>query len=80
MFLKVLKEVLLGLPITEPNMKRGNGRIRGRRPETKRVPSQSRFALRCHAQSIREREGERMETHHKKKQNRKKRYVCMKYA
>ena len=23
-FLKVLKEVLLGLPITEPNMKRGN--------------------------------------------------------
>ena len=55
-FLKVLKEVLLGLPITELNVKRGNERIRRRRLETKRVPSWSGFALRCHAQSIRERE------------------------
>jgi len=38
-FLKVLKEVLLGLPITEPNVKRGNGRIGRRRHRTKRVPS-----------------------------------------
>ena len=45
-FLKVLKKVLLGLPITKPNVKRGNGRIRRRRPRTKRVPSRSGFALR----------------------------------
>ena len=30
-FLKVLKEVLLGLPIMEPNVKRGNERIKRRR-------------------------------------------------
>ena len=51
-FLKVLKEVLLGLPIMEPNVKRGN-EIRRRRFETKRVPSWTgltRFG--CHAQSI----------------------------
>ena len=47
-FLNVLKEVLLGLPVTEPNVKRGNGRIKRRRPRTKRVLSWSGFALRCH--------------------------------
>ena len=48
-FLKVLKKVLLGLPITEPNEKRGD-RIKRRRLRTKRVPSRSgltRFG--CHA-------------------------------
>ena len=58
MFLKVLKEVLQGLPITEPNVKRGN-EIRRRRPRTKRVLGRSRFALGCHAQSSQERERER---------------------
>ena len=67
MFLKFFKEVLLGLPITEPNMKRGNGRIRRGRPKTKRVPSQSGFALRCHAQSIRERERETSQPEKEKK-------------
>ena len=61
-FLKVLKEVLLGLPIMESNVKRGNERIRRRRLETKRIPSLSGFALRCHAQSIRERERKERET------------------
>ena len=37
-FLKVLKEVLLGLPIMEPNVKKENG-IRRKRPGTKRIPS-----------------------------------------
>ena len=46
-FLKVLKEVLLGLPIMEPNVKKRCRKIR-RRPKTKRVPSQSRFTLRCY--------------------------------
>ena len=61
-FLKVLKEVLLGLPIMEPNVKRGNGRIRRRRPRTKKVSSWSGFALRCHTHSIQERERERGNT------------------
>jgi len=67
-FLKVLKEVLLGLPIMEPNMKRGNG-IRRKRLGTKRVLSRSRLTrFPCHAQSIsereRKREREREKTHH----------------
>jgi len=57
-FLKVLKEVLLGLPITEPNVKSGNG-IRRRKPGTKSVLNRSGFALGCHAQSIQEREKEK---------------------
>ena len=60
-FMKVLKETLLGLPITEPNIERGNG-IRRRRPKTKRVSSRSRFAVGCHAQFIQEKEREK--THH----------------
>ena len=43
-FLKVLREVLLGLPIMEPNVKKRCRKIR-RSP----IPSQSRFALGCHA-------------------------------
>ena len=57
-FLKVLKEVLLGLPITKPNVKMGCKKVR-RRLGTKRVSSRSKFALRCHVQSIQERERER---------------------
>ena len=72
-FLKVLKVVLLGLPITEPNVKRGCRKI-SRRLGTKRVSSRSRFALRCHAKSIREREREReKERHIANRKNRKKR-------
>ena len=73
MFLKVLKEVLLGLPITEPNVKRGNGRIRRRRPGTKRVPSRSGFRFRCHAQSIRERERERSRERERERERERKR-------
>ena len=67
-FLKVLKEVLLGLPITKPNVKRGCKKVR-RRPGTKRVSSRSKFVLRCHVQSIqeREREGEHITTRTKRK-------------
>ena len=76
-FLKVLKEVLLGLPITKPNVKRGCKKVR-RRPGTKRVSSRSKFALRCHVQSIQERERERGRTHHNQnKKKEKKIYECM---
>jgi len=62
-FRKVLREVLMGLFITEPNVKRGNGKVkRWRRPGTKKVPSRIRFVLGCHAQSIWERERERNRT------------------
>ena len=56
-FGKVLRKVLTGLFIMEPNMKRS--RIRGRCPKMKRVPRQSGFALGYHVQSIREREREK---------------------
>ena len=71
-FLKVLKEVLLGLPITKPNVKRGCKKVR-RRPITKRVSSRSKFALRCHVQSIQEREREREGEHITTRTKRKKR-------
>ena len=60
MFLKVLEEVLLGPPIMEPNVKRGN-RIKRRKPGTKRVPSRNRLTrFRCHSAVYqRERERER---------------------
>ena len=58
-FRKVLQKVLIGLLITEPNVKRGNKRIKRRCLEMKRVLRRSRFAFRCHAQSMRERERER---------------------
>ena len=67
-FLKFLKEVLQGLPIMEPNVKKGN-RIRRRKLETKRVSCRSRFVLGCHAQSIRERERERNKTQSQFKNN-----------
>ena len=54
---EVLQEVLMGLLITEPDVKRS--RIRRRCPRMKRVPRQSGFMLWCHAQTIRERERER---------------------
>ena len=40
-------------------MKRGKGKIRKRRPRTKKVLSQSGFVLRCCVQFIREREREK---------------------
>ena len=70
--LKVLKEVLLDLPIMESNVKRGCS-IRRKRLGIKRVPRRSRFVLRCHAQSIRERERERERKHITNRTNRKKR-------
>ena len=80
-FLKVLKEVLLSLPITKPNVKRGNGRIRSRRLGTKRVLSQSKFALRCHTQSIRKKKKHtHTHTHITTRTRERKEYVCMKYA
>ena len=71
-FLKVLKEVLLGLPITKPNVKMGCKKVR-RRLGTKRVSSRSKFALRCHVQSIQEREREREGEHITTRTKRKKR-------
>ena len=71
-FLKVLKEVLLGLPITKPNVKRVCKKVR-RRPGTKRVSSRSKFVLRCHVQSIQEREREREGEHITTRTKRKKR-------
>jgi len=76
-FGEVLREVLKGLLITEPNVKRS--RIRGRCPEMKKVPRWSRIALGCHAQTMRERE---RETNRKAPSQRvpnmeMKRYVCM---
>ena len=57
MFREVLQEVLMGLPIMEPN--KSGGRIKRRCPRTKRVSRWSGFMLGCHAQSIQERERER---------------------
>ena len=54
---EVLREVLMGLLITELDVKRS--RIRRRSPRMKRVPRQSGFMLWCHAQTIRKRERER---------------------
>ena len=68
-FLEVHQKVLSSLLITKPNMKRGN-RIRGRRrPETKRILSQSGFThFGCHsAVYLREREREREHITTKKK-------------
>ena len=60
-FLKVFKEVLYGLPITKPNVNRGDRIRRGRRIGTlKRILTWSRFALKCHSTVYpRERERER---------------------
>ena len=90
-FLKVLREVLTGLLITEPNVKKGKrtrrrGRRRRRRRRrrrtrtSKRIPAWSRFALRCHSAVYpREREREREKTQSQLDVGMKG-YVCMKYA
>ena len=89
-FLKVLREVLTGLLITEPNVKKGKrtrrrGRRRRRRRRrrtrtSKRIPAWSRFALRCHSAVYpREREREREKTQSQLDIGMKG-YVCMKYA
>ena len=59
-FLKFLQEVLLGLLIMEPNVRKGNG-IRKRRIGTlKRILAQSGFMhFGCHVRSMSERERER---------------------
>ena len=64
-FLKVLKEVLYGLPITEPNVNKGDRIRRGRRIGTlKRILAWSRFALKYHSTVYpREREREREHNH-----------------
>ena len=56
-FGEVLREVLTGLLITEPDMKwsRGGRKCLG----TKRVSGRSSFTLGCHGQTIRERERDR---------------------
>ena len=56
-FGEVLQKVLTSLLIMEPNMERCG--IRRRCPRTKRVLRWSSFALRGHAQTIRERERKR---------------------
>ena len=61
----------------EPNVKKGNGIKRRRRLGTKRVPRQSKFAFRYHAQSMRERERNRTQS---QPDIRMEEYVCMKYA
>ena len=55
MFGEVLQEVLMGLLITKPDVKRS--RIR-RFPGTKKVLRRCGFALGCHVQTMREREKE----------------------
>ena len=79
-FLKVLQEVLSGLLIIEPNMER-RVMIRRRRPETKRVLSQSGFmCFGCHS-AIYPRERERDNPNTKTKNRKEKKiYVCMKSA
>ena len=80
MFLKVLKEVLLGLPIMELNVKRRDRIRRGRRIETlKRISAWSRFALRCHNAIYRGRERERERTQSQPDIGMKG-YICMKNA
>ena len=70
----------MGLLIMEPNVKRGNGKIRRRgRPETKRVPSRIRFTLVCHVQSIRERERERERKRERERERERERAVTIEY-
>ena len=72
MFLKFFKEVLLGLPITEPNMKRG---MRGSEEEDPKPRKfRARVDLRLGAiRSLSERERERH--HNQKKRKRKDKYA-----
>ena len=82
------KNVLSGLLIMEPNMKRWNG-IRRRRPGTKRISSWSGFTLfRCHGAvylRVRERERERKRESNTsqpnyKEKKKKGKVICMKNA
>ena len=73
----------MGHLIMEPNVKRSG--IRRRCPEMKRVSRRSGFALKCHAQTIQERErGRQIEKHHHNRYQKLKKeskwYVCMKCA
>ena len=84
-FLRVLQEVLSGLLITEPNVKRRN-RIRRRGPGTKRISSRSGFTCFGYHSAIyeRERERERERENTSQLDNKDKREerknVCMKNA
>ena len=84
-FLEVLREVLSGLLIMEPNVKKRDGIKRRRTRTLKRIPAQSGFMrFRCHStvyvkERERERERKRENTSQPETKNRKekKRYVCM---
>ena len=52
---KVLRKVLLGILIMEPNMRRSRIR-RGGCPGTKRVPGWNRFSFKCHDATNRKKE------------------------
>ena len=71
-FLEVLQEVLSGLLIMEPNVKKRDGIKRRRTRTLKRIPAQSGFMrFRCHSTVYvkeRERERKRERTHHNQKQ------------
>ena len=73
-FLKFLQEVLLGLLIMEPNVRKGNGIRRKRIGTLKRILAQSGFMhFGCHVRSIREREREKEQQSQPKNKNRKER-------
>ena len=57
---KILREVLTGPLITDPNRRKGRIRRRSRCPRMKRVLGRSRLTFRCHdATNARKRERER---------------------
>ena len=57
---KVLRKVLLGFIIMEPNRRKGRIRRRSRCPKTKMVLGRSGLSFRCHDATNRERERERI--------------------
>ena len=80
-FLKFLREVMTGLLIIEPNVKKEKRTRRRRRRRTrtlKRIPAWSRFALRCYS-AVYPIEREREKTQSQLDIGMKG-YVCMKYA
>ena len=84
MFLKVLKEVLLGLPITKLNVKKKDRIRRGRRIGIlKRISAWSRFALRCHSAVYQGGERERVRERERTQSQPNigmKGYICIKNA
>ena len=77
-FFKVLREVLLGLFITESNVGRGNGIKRRRTGILKRILGRSVFThFGCHAVYPRKRE--RKNHNQITRKERKRKDVCMKY-